>query len=84
VENIEVMGSKTLSLGPGLTLQFLFHWQFECRSKVSEIGYYLVKLGSKSQDLQDLIMRRVYLTKNMNSSNKTQVRQIQNWAVELP
>jgi hypothetical protein len=50
---------------------------------MSEIEYYLVKLGISSQDLQDLIMRRVDLTNNMSSSNKLPVRQIQNWGVDL-
>ncbi len=29
-----------------------------------------MKLDINSQDLQDLIMRKIYLKKNMNSSNK--------------
>ncbi len=59
MENIEVTGSRTLFLGLSLTLQF--HRQFEFRSKVSKIEYYLVKVGISSQDFQNLIMTRVNL-----------------------
>jgi hypothetical protein len=33
----------------------MFHPQFECSCKVNEIGYYLMKIGMSSQDLQHLI-----------------------------
>ncbi len=46
----------TLSLGPSLTLESLFHPQFECvDKKVSEIGYCSMKLGIHSQDMQDFM-----------------------------
>jgi hypothetical protein len=47
----------------------MFHPQYECSHNVSEIGYRLKKLGASSQDLQDFILERLDLTKNM-SSNK--------------
>jgi hypothetical protein len=54
-----VIHKVTLSLGPSLTLQSLFHPQLEGSGKVSETGYCLVKLGMSPQDLQDLILTRL-------------------------
>jgi hypothetical protein len=45
---------SNLVWGPSLTLQPLFHPQFECSSKESETRYCVIKLGMSSQDLQDL------------------------------
>jgi hypothetical protein len=46
---------------------------------VSEIVYSFTKLGIiSSQDLQDFILRRLDLMKNMNSSKGKEAREIQN------
>lgn len=60
-----------------LTHETLFHTEFECTLKESEIGYHFVKLGISSEDPQDLITTRIDLIKNMRI--KAQVRQVWNW-----
>lgn len=46
---VKVIRKVIIYLGPNLILQSLFHPQFECGWKVSEIGYYLMKLSISSQ-----------------------------------
>lgn len=66
----------TLSLHPNLTFKTLFHPQFECSRKLSEIGYYLMELGINFQTfLQEFVLTRFHSMKNL-SSMKAQIRSL--------
>lgn len=62
--NFTVILKVTLSLGPSLVLQSLFHGQFECSHRVRKTGHHLMKLGISSQDSQYFILKRLDLMKN--------------------
>ncbi len=49
-------------------LKSLFHLQFECSHKMSEVWYNLLKLSMSSQGLQDFMLTRFESTKNMNNN----------------
>ncbi len=46
----------------------MFYPQFQCKPKVTKIGYCFMKLGMSSIDLLDFIMTGLDLKKNVNSS----------------
>lgn len=66
--DFRVIRKVTLSSALTLTLQPLFHPQFECILKTSKnkLGYSFIKLGISSADLQVSLWRSLNFTKNMS------------------